>query len=285
MSKLLLGASLGVLFSSQVLAKNPVDLPVTEAVSGSISWEVGDASASLWSTCRIDDKGVMHKVLGCTSTLAMHYTGEPAEGVRRGLIQNSASLYFGDYSVSSNSETYPYEMRKIVASMAASGAHAPVKITTSHIKGIDVPTDFKSHDVRLLDFNKSLKLSEKLAREASQSKVNQYNMMIGTFTILAVFAFFLSIWFVKNRAAPEAARVISDQKQAIKEKSEERLVAKIAKEESIRQTVRESVSEANEEQVAVLKKQIKEALDKDDTKTATVLMGLLEQAKGTKNEK
>ena len=215
----------------------------------------------------------MQAVGECNTSLMVSYLGDQDNGSR--FSSNSASLYVGEDSTSSSKAAYPYEMKKMLRAMVAAGDDVQVKIITLYSKGVmDTPV-VKSYNVRLLDFNHSQAEAIAVAQVSVSERVNKNNSAVGFATILMSSLVLGVIWYIKTKAAPKTAQVISEKMQEFKEKAEERQVAKIAKEETIRQTVRQSVSEANQEQIDVLKQQIKEALDKDDTKTATTLMAIL----------
>ncbi|MUK70156.1 hypothetical protein [Aliivibrio fischeri] len=271
---LLFVASTFLSFTS--LASEVIDVQPTQPRGDFQSWTIGDARVSVYASCR-RNRGDLFQIVGtCSPSVGIHYDGKKSDSTRF-FNTNSASLYVGKSSLTSRDFLASDESKKIIEALSK-GNLAKIIISYSD----NTRPAYQSYTVNLMGFNEAVSAAISGTRFDAKAEADKHNSIVGITILVLLLSALGTVWYIKTKAVPKVAQVIVKKKQELQEKSEVRQVAKIAKEETIRETVRQSVSEASDEQINVLKQQIKEALDKDDTKTATTLMTILSEKENAK---
>ncbi|WP_323668720.1 hypothetical protein [Aliarcobacter butzleri] len=144
-----------------------------------------------------------------------------------------------------------------------------------NIKKITIKLNLDKDDFRKASFT----CEEQIEKE----KITIYSKYIAISIFILIMAFillkFLKRLFIllKNTYLKYKEKVIN-MKKINKELKEEKNIRKIVEEEFLRETVRDKIKEtSNNEKNIELKKLIKDSLEKGDTKTAKILIDLLEE--------
>ncbi|WP_072055482.1 hypothetical protein [Aliivibrio fischeri] len=275
---ILLFFAASILFASTSSASESIDIQPKLSRSGFQSWTIGDARVSVYASCRLIRGDLFQKVGTCSPSIGIYYDGKESVGGSL-IVKNSASLYVGKSSLTSRNFLASYESKEIIEALSKGRL---AKIITSYRENEADRPMYKSYTVNLIRFNEAVSEAILRARADTTSEVDENNLTVGITVLLLVLIVLVITWYIKTKIVPKMTQTIVQKKQEIRNKSEERQVAKIAKEETIRQTIRQSVLETNDEKINTLKQQIKEALDKDDTKTATILMDILSERENLK---
>ncbi|MCA1930194.1 hypothetical protein [Rheinheimera sp.] len=237
------------------------------------TWELNkDISVSISINCPLRANDIFQKADSCNS--AFNIYSEPYE----------VTIYVGKTSISSNRRFYNNsDDRRIIRSLAEQGEDPLLTLKYFKNSGdfLGGDAEYSSEKYRLIGFSTALQESKELGQAENQRKVTRHNIIAGVGIVLFILVLCLIIALFIKKILPRIRSTSSDVNQKFAKNREMAKIRKISKEEAIRHTVRSTISnEINmqpltQEQIDVIKQQIKEALEKDDSKTALALMSIL----------
>lgn len=292
-------ASLLLLVPALAMAKDEVtEVPATKSYDSSYVWRIDeDTTITLSRYCDADrrDTFVSYDESRCKNSLYIRST--MANDSRTGFGHSYfVTVSNGKLGVSTNTRFNRIDSKKendFIQSML--GESDPLVSVRGYgkipddklikLEGLkptyqnkydNYPTYSIKKSVKLVGFNDAYNDIQGSAKAKFDSKYdaqNQERALILILISIALFGGALGVW--KYAVKPGANKISKASKEVV-DKLEKNKVSKIAKEEAIRQTVRTSIENDNAA-IAALKTQVKEALDKDDTKTAKILMEALEK--------
>jgi hypothetical protein len=237
------------------------------------TWELNKhVSVSISTDCPLRGNDIFQKADYCNSVFNIYSQID------------EVTIYVGDSSIISNRRFYNHnDHRRIIKSLAQQGEDSLLTLTyfKNDSDSLDSNAEYVSEKFRLIGFLSALQESKELGQAESQQRVTRHNIISGIVIVLLILILCMIITVFFKKVIPKIRTVNSEINQKFAKKREIATISKISKEEAIRHTVRSAISNdinmppTTQEQIDVIKQQIKEALDKDDSKTALVLMKIL----------
>lgn len=280
---------IAILITSMKLIASEQEFPIEPIKSGdAYTWSLNqEVSVSIRTNCPFRGDKIFKKAGYCNSSFNIDY--EPDESENADIKpayrnQNWVSIYAGDTSITSKSQYYANDDDKRVIKALVEQGENPV-LSLIYFKNnkeiLDDGVEFISEKYRLIGFATSLEKSRELGQAENKTRVTQHNIISGVAIFICIVVLYWIIKLFINKIIPKLKAKNSEIIQKRAEKREMSTISKISKEEAIRHTVRSSIAnnvnmhQPTQEQIDVIKQQIKEALDKDDSKTALALMSIL----------
>lgn len=277
------------LITSMRLTASEQELPIEPIKSGdAYTWSLNqEVSVSIRTDCPFRANNIFEKSGYCNSSFNISYEPDENENIDIKPAyrnQNWVSIYAGDTSITSKSQYYANDNNKRVIKALIEQGENPI-LSLMYFKNnkdiLDEDVELISEKYRLIGFTASLKKSRELGQAENQRKVHQHNIISGVGIVLCIVVLYWIINLFWKKIIPKAKAKNAEISQKRTKKREMETISKISKEEAIRHTVRSSIAndinmhQPTQEKIDVIKQQIKEALDKDDSKTALALMSIL----------
>jgi hypothetical protein len=191
--------------------------------------------------------------------------------------QSKAILQIGDVELAGERSNFDqdryFEQGRVLFMQAPQDRDPIVTVSRRAFLGDSAP---EQHVAVLMDFHRQANIVSQRRYDWVAPQIDEIRSNV-IFLIIGVLVGVPLVGYLSWHALCAARRKVSTMASEATKDRQHRRVRRTAEDEAIRHSTREQLTQANDQEKAVLRNQISEALEKGDTKTAKTLLSLLER--------